>query len=100
MIIIYFVLLLLTLASFYNFSDFMHRFSIIYKIIFFVSIIISSYLFLTVKNNPGIVIRNDEVIIDTTEISSFRIENKDNYSTTREQFDKQIFCEKCNLYVV
>ncbi len=62
--------------------------------------IISSYLFLTVKNNPGIVKLNDENIVDTLEISSFRIENKDNYTAVRELFEKQTFCEKCNLFVV
>ncbi len=100
MIIIYSVLLLLTIASFYNFSDFFHRFSILYQVIFFILSGISSYLFLTVKNNPGVVKRSYEGDDSLDNLSSLRIENQDNYTTTKQLFDRLVYCEKCAIYIV
>lgn len=99
-IIIYSVLLLLTIASFYNFSDFFQRFSILYQVIFFILSGISTYLFLTVKNNPGVVKRTNAGDETLDNLSSLRIENQDNYTSTKELFDRLVYCEKCAIYIV
>jgi hypothetical protein len=105
--IIYFFLNLMTLVSIFNFSrSFLQEFSIPFHCIFFTNMVISCYLFVVIRNDPGIVRRplipHDSLTIVNTASNimenTFMTAVDDEYTKLADSFKS--YCNVCNVDIV